>query len=279
MTLFKSPVWTVPGNHETFGIERGKSGVSATMKTTGMLGALTCAAALTVSACGRCETLDTQALMARSNVVFRGTVVATRRAGSAAIATFQVAQSWKGPQSLIHLRRDRPLKQGGEYLVFAAGDSVEEMFLPQAVEPIACARDAIAALNQMMRDNLAAAQARWSSRKPATYEFVADVGCFCGIQRPPPRFRVTGERSEPITPLDDVSGVYETYNTVDKMFAAIRLAIEDGAEGLDIRYDPEFGYPVFANLNPLMMAFDEERRLRVVDFRPISPRADHGSPR
>lgn len=28
--LFKSPVWTVPGNHENFGIERGQSKVSAT---------------------------------------------------------------------------------------------------------------------------------------------------------------------------------------------------------------------------------------------------------
>jgi 3',5'-cyclic AMP phosphodiesterase CpdA len=28
--LFKSPVWTVPGNHENFGIERSKSNVSAT---------------------------------------------------------------------------------------------------------------------------------------------------------------------------------------------------------------------------------------------------------
>ena len=27
--LFKRPVWTVPGNHEIFGVERGKSGVSA----------------------------------------------------------------------------------------------------------------------------------------------------------------------------------------------------------------------------------------------------------
>ena len=27
--LFKSPVWTVPGNHEIFGVERSKSGVSA----------------------------------------------------------------------------------------------------------------------------------------------------------------------------------------------------------------------------------------------------------
>ena len=28
VALFKSPVWTVPGNHEVFGIERGKSGVT-----------------------------------------------------------------------------------------------------------------------------------------------------------------------------------------------------------------------------------------------------------
>jgi len=28
--LFQSPVWTVPGNHENFGVERDKSGVSAT---------------------------------------------------------------------------------------------------------------------------------------------------------------------------------------------------------------------------------------------------------
>ena len=31
--LFKRPVWTVPGNHENFGIERGQSPVSAALRT------------------------------------------------------------------------------------------------------------------------------------------------------------------------------------------------------------------------------------------------------
>lgn len=154
-----------------------------------------CVLAVSVPACDSCGDIDAAALRARSEVVFRGTVIE---------------------------------------------------FLP------------------------ADAPARWAANKPATYEFAVHVGCFCGSPEAPQRFRVSGGRVIPLQELDErARRLYDAYDTVDEMFAAIRHAIDQGAEGLDIRYDATFGYPTVANLDPFIMAMDEERRLRIVDFKVI----------
>jgi len=243
--------------------------MSRTRNTLGLI----CATVLAVPACDRCESIDPSALVADSDVVFRGSVerIYHPNDGRGAIVTFQIAQSWKGqPPGQVQFEGIR-VDKGAEYLVFANGASFNQPLQPRAMHRIGCARGAVVALDEKMLADLAAAEARWAEGKPESYEFVVEVSCFCGMQRPPPRFRVTGERSEPLQPFDSerFQQMYEPYNTVEKMFTAIRRAIEDGADGLDIRYDPTLGYPLLADLNFSMMMADEELRLRIVEFRPI----------
>lgn len=235
---------------------------------------LACATLLAVSACDRCESIDPSALLGNSDVVFRGRVERIRYPGDGRppIVTFQIAQSWKGqPPGQVQLEGMRRPENGGEYLVFANRASGSEPFVPRAMQAMACAKDAVASLEAKGLADLAAAEARWAAGKPASYEFVVEVSCFCAMQRPPPSFRVTGSRSEPLQPFDDprLQLMYERYDTVEKVFAAIRRAIEDGADGVHLRYDATLGYPILADFDFSVMAADEELSLRIVELRPI----------
>ena len=121
------------------------------MKTVISLGPLVVVLAvvgLPPAAFAQCVTFDRpEDLFARSDVVFRGKVVANRATGiqgqhvTVAIATFRVEQSWKGePGRSVEVGADRPFEQGQEYLVFAAGEPLSTSILCRSAELIEQAR-------------------------------------------------------------------------------------------------------------------------------------------
>jgi hypothetical protein len=116
---------------------------------------------------------------------------------------------------------------------------------------------------------LAEAEARWQARKPAAYEFTIEVRCECSGQvRRPPGFRVAGTEAKPLQEMDAASRrFYDHYSTVEKLFAAIHRSITAGGYGIQVRYDPELGYPIVADLDPQRMVKDDELILRVTKFR------------
>jgi hypothetical protein len=82
-------------------------------------------------------------LFARSDVVFRGTVVATESTGAQGfhkiieIATFRVDQSWKGdPAREVRVGADRAFETSHEYLVFAGGKPLSMSIECRWAEPI-----------------------------------------------------------------------------------------------------------------------------------------------
>jgi hypothetical protein len=82
-------------------------------------------------------------LFAHSEVVFRGTVVATEATGETGdhqiveIATLRVAQVWKGdPGRRVRVGADRGFKIDKEYLVFAGGQPLTTTILCRWTEPI-----------------------------------------------------------------------------------------------------------------------------------------------
>ena len=86
-------------------------------------------AALAHAALAQCVTFDKpDELFVRSEVVFRGTVLARKPTGMPGdhviveVARFRVDQAWKGePGRQIAVGADRPFEVGKEYLVFASG--------------------------------------------------------------------------------------------------------------------------------------------------------------
>jgi hypothetical protein len=119
-----------------------------------------------------------------------------------------------------------------------------------------------------LRVDLAKAQATWQARKPASYEFTIEVRCFClGIMRPPPTFRVVAGEPSPVATLGkDSQDLYGSYNTVEKLFAAIERSLTRGQYKSTVHYDDTFGFPVRADLDPQRYVHDEELYLRVSDF-------------
>jgi hypothetical protein len=119
-------------------------------------------------------------------------------------------------------------------------------------------------------DALAEAEARWQARKPAAYEFTIEVRCECAGQGRRPTFRVAGTEATPLQDLDAASRrFYDHYNTMEKLFAAIHRSLTAGGYRIQVRYDPELGYPVTADLDPQRMVKDDELILRVTKFRQV----------
>jgi hypothetical protein len=99
---------------------------------------------LPAEAHAQCVTFDKpEELFAHSDMVFRGTVVATESTGAQGdhqivdIATFRVDQSWKGDSAQeVRVGADRAFEKSKEYLVFAAGSPLSTSILCRWAEPI-----------------------------------------------------------------------------------------------------------------------------------------------
>ena len=119
---------------------------------------------------------------------------------------------------------------------------------------------------------LAEAEGRWKARKPKSYEFALEVRCFCpGLTRTPPRFAVVNGEPRPLQDLEpDSQRVYEHYNTIEKLFAAIRRSLSFGKYKVAVRYDEDLGYPIVADLDPRREVADDELVLKVTDFRLVA---------
>jgi hypothetical protein len=122
-----------------------------------------------------------------------------------------------------------------------------------------------------LRLDLAKAQASWQARRPAAYEFTIEVRCFCpGIAKVPPSFRVVGSESSPVGELEAPSQrFYQSYNTIEKVFAAIERSLAHGQYKSTVQYDDKLGFPVVADLDPRRETADDELHLRVINFRAI----------
>ena len=115
--------------------------------------------------------------------------------------------------------------------------------------------------------DLELARARWQSVGTTSYRFQVEVQCFCPeeyrgpfdvIVRNGAVFEVTrnGEPAGDIAPTD--------YLTVTGLFGAVeRFAHSDG---ITVTYDPDYGFPVIIDADPLARAIDEEQRIVVTGF-------------
>jgi hypothetical protein len=97
------------------------------------------------------------------------------------------------------------------------------------------------------------------------------VRCFCvGLQQKPVSFRVRGSDVSALQELaPDARQTYSYYDTIDKLFEAIRRSLVRGQYKVAIEYEPDLGYPVRANLDPNEKTFDDELFLRVTAFRKL----------
>jgi hypothetical protein len=76
-----------------------------------------------------------------------------------------------------------------------------------------------------------------------------------------------------VRPLEELEPssqrVYEHYNTIDKLFAAIRRAITFGEYKIAVEYDADLGFPSKADVDPRERVGDDELFFKVTGFRKI----------
>lgn len=99
-------------------------------------------------------------LFARSDMVFRGTVVTTESTGAQGshqvveIGTFRVDQLWKGdPTREVRVGADRAFEKDKEYVVFAGGKPLSTSILCRWTEPIERAKPKLDWLLKNRRTN------------------------------------------------------------------------------------------------------------------------------
>jgi len=133
-----------------------------------------------------------------------------------------------------------------------------------------------AVLQPTALEALAQAEARWQQRKPPVYEFGVEVRCYCpGLLQTPVMFEVRGTEVRPLQDLKPGERrTYGYYETVEKLFAAIRRALTRGQYKVAIEYDSELGYPVRAEVDPARNVADDELSFKVSGFSVHAPGAE-----
>lgn len=93
---------------------------------------------------------------------------------------------------------------------------------------------------------LSDARARWLRARPTRYEFRLAVSCFCA--RPPQPLTITVQGDSIVSAVDATGAPLrapwtDAATTIDRLFGVVALAIEHGADVVDVAYDRAYGYP------------------------------------
>jgi hypothetical protein len=125
---------------------------------------------------------------------------------------------------------------------------------------------------------LARAEAQWQARGPKSYRFGILLTCFCSPKGM--SFRVIEGQAQLPTGADPTSQrFHESYGTIERLFARIRRAIDDGGHRVNVKYDSELGYPIWADLDPRREVIDDELFFRVTGFQGPEKLAGRGDSR
>ncbi|MGD2045814.1 MAG: DUF6174 domain-containing protein [Gemmatimonadota bacterium] len=122
------------------------------------------------------------------------------------------------------------------------------------------------------RAALEANRARWLSQGPSSYQYALRRSCFCPYLGP---VRVTVaadtvvgrvyvESGDPVPEIEA-----DAFPAVDGLFELLDQAFENGADDIDVTYDPELGVPIEISIDYLENAVDDELGIQVTE--PVEP--------
>jgi hypothetical protein len=122
----------------------------------------------------------------------------------------------------------------------------------------------------VQRARLEANRARWSSQGPSSYVYALRRACYCpGEYIGPVRVRVAADTVfqrvyvESGDPVPDEAA--DAFPTVDGLFELLARAYDDGADGIEVTYDPELGVPIEISIDYLEDAVDDELGILVTE--------------
>lgn len=159
-------------------------------------------------------------------------------------------------------------------------------------------------------EQLEAARARWDAAGIDSYELTWSTACFCpqrsggsrviggevvevwsdGYSAGPPTTHPAttvptsaGEDAPDVLPVEPDADPAspppgERLETVEDFFAVIERAIDDGADEVDVRYDPDTGRPIGIAIDRMAEAIDDEVSYSIDSFEVLGDDADSSDP-
>lgn len=117
--------------------------------------------------------------------------------------------------------------------------------------------------------------AKWQAADISHYRFELFIGCFCPFAEDMPLtvevlngeiVSITRADGSPVEATDPSRGVYESYATIDRLFAELKADLSGEADEVVVTYDPTYGFPVNISIDQIKEAIDDELSLQVSSF-------------
>lgn len=121
-------------------------------------------------------------------------------------------------------------------------------------------------------------QQLWADRRPASYQYVLQISCFCPTQITSPVQVTVREGLQPeLRHIDSDEPVQASFFAqavpIEGMFAIIQTAQDNRAARLDVRYDPAYGYPSQVAIDGGFEIADDEISYTISQFSPLEGEA------
>lgn len=134
--------------------------------------------------------------------------------------------------------------------------------------------------DEFQRQNLSQARLFWAGKSVDSYSYIVELQCFCAPADQLRPVLVTVEDGVPTSLLyyhtnpalrtPAPASVFGPYDTVEELFDIIDDAIDRDAERLQVGYDPQYGFPDFANID-YENGGSEQILFVVTEFEPAAP--------
>lgn len=117
--------------------------------------------------------------------------------------------------------------------------------------------------------------AKWQAVDVSHYRYDLFIGCFCPFAEDMPLtvevlngeiVSITSADGSPVEATDPSRGVYESYATIDRLFAELETDLSGEADEVVVTYDPTYGFPVNIAIDQIKEAIDDELSLQVSNF-------------
>lgn len=105
---------------------------------------------------------------------------------------------------------------------------------------------------------------KWESQHITHYRFELHVSCFCAFRDQMPLtievkdgkvVSMIDSKGQPVTQFGDL---FDTYNTIEKLFAKLDAALNGEADSTTVEYDSAKGYPTSIYIDYIQQAADDE---------------------
>lgn len=134
--------------------------------------------------------------------------------------------------------------------------------------------------DEVQRDELAAARARWAEANIDSYSYVINLFCECGTASQLRAVRMTVrdgvvasrlyESNDPAQRTPAPESIFGPYDTVEELFTAIENSIGNNADVLNVVYHPTLGVPTLLQYDPDSGDADDHLVFEVAGFAEIT---------